>query len=101
MTFSDTTSIIIRAVVRSWRNRQTRTFEGRMGDRMGSSPIDRTNKIRRFYTTDFCMPLFYAGGRIPNMTNDATPIKEKHDFPLMRQMILRAYISSAYFSRIS
>ncbi len=29
-------------VERSWRNRQTRTFEGRMGDRMGSSPIDRT-----------------------------------------------------------
>lgn len=28
--------------MRSWRNRQTRTFEGRMGDRMGSSPIDRT-----------------------------------------------------------
>lgn len=28
--------------LRSWRNRQTRTFEGRMGDRMGSSPIDRT-----------------------------------------------------------
>ena len=28
---------------RSWRNRQTRTFEGRMGDRMGSSPIDRTS----------------------------------------------------------
>ena len=27
---------------RSWRNWQTRTFEGRVGDRMGSSPIDRT-----------------------------------------------------------
>src|SRR5690606_39603941 len=27
---------------RSWRNWQTRTFEGRMGNRMGSSPIDRT-----------------------------------------------------------
>ncbi len=31
-----------RKKARSWRNRQTRTFEGRMGDRMGSSPIDRT-----------------------------------------------------------
>ena len=28
--------------MRLWRNRQTRTFEGRMGDRMGSSPINRT-----------------------------------------------------------
>jgi hypothetical protein len=28
--------------LRSWRNRQTRTFEGRVGNRMGSSPIDRT-----------------------------------------------------------
>ena len=32
---------------RSWRNRQTRTFEGRMGDRMGSSPIDRTTKLMK------------------------------------------------------
>ena len=28
--------------MRSWRNRQTRAFEGRMGDRVGSSPTDRT-----------------------------------------------------------
>ena len=28
--------------MRSWRNRQTRTFEGRMGNRPGSSPGDRT-----------------------------------------------------------
>ena len=40
--------IIAPAVVRSWRNRQTRTFEGRMGDRMGSSPIDRTRKETAF-----------------------------------------------------
>ena len=31
-------------VMRPWRNRQTRTFEGRMGDRMSSSLIGRTNK---------------------------------------------------------
>ena len=30
--------------MRVWRNWQTRTFEGRMGDRMGSSPIIRTTK---------------------------------------------------------
>ena len=35
-------NIIRNQFLRSWRNRQTRTFEGRMGDRMGSSPIDRT-----------------------------------------------------------
>ena len=32
--------------LRSWRNRQTRTFEGRMGNRPGSSPGDRTIKSR-------------------------------------------------------
>ena len=30
--------------LRSWRNRQTRTFEGRMGNHGGSSPPDRTKK---------------------------------------------------------
>ena len=40
--------------LRSWRNRQTRTFEGRMGDRMGSSPIDRTRTI----STHQCVLLF-------------------------------------------
>ncbi len=34
--------------MRLWRNRQTRTFEGRMGDRMGSSPINRTRKEKPF-----------------------------------------------------
>ena len=39
-------------VMRSWRNRHTRTFEGRVGDRTGSSPVDRTQqkslKTQRF-----------------------------------------------------
>ena len=30
--------------MRTWRNWQTRTFEGRMGDRPGSSPGARTTK---------------------------------------------------------
>ena len=34
---------IIAMVMRSWRNRHTRTFEGRVGDRTGSSPVDRTS----------------------------------------------------------
>lgn len=28
--------------MRSWRNRQTRTVEGRVRESMGSSPFDRT-----------------------------------------------------------
>jgi hypothetical protein len=31
--------------MRSWRNRQTRTVEGRVRKGMGSSPFDRTKKI--------------------------------------------------------
>ena len=30
--------------MRLWRNWQTRTFEGRVGNRMGSSPISRTKQ---------------------------------------------------------
>ena len=33
--------------MREWRNRQTRTFEGRVGDRTGSIPVSRTNKKDR------------------------------------------------------
>ena len=51
--------IIAPAVVRSWRNRQTRTFEGRMGDRMGSSPIDRTKKNDLYI---HCASLFFCKG---------------------------------------
>ena len=36
------TGDIIIPVLRSWRNWHTRTFEGRVGDRTGSSPVDRT-----------------------------------------------------------
>ena len=32
--------------MRSWRNRQTRTFEGRVGDHMGSSPVSYTHLYR-------------------------------------------------------
>lgn len=33
---------IINMFARLWRNRHTRTFEGRVGDRTGSSPVNRT-----------------------------------------------------------
>ncbi len=36
--------------MRLWRNRQTRTVEGRVGDRMGSSPISRTIQRINFDT---------------------------------------------------
>ena len=41
------------ANMRLWRNWQTRTFEGRVGDRMGSSPISRTSK-RHCKRSAFC-----------------------------------------------
>lgn len=42
--------------MRLWRNRQTRTFEGRMGNHPGSSPGNRTNRER-------LGPLFFNGYR--------------------------------------
>ncbi len=44
--------------MRVWRNWQTRTFEGRMGDRMGSSPIIRT-KMGYFEGKNLQKPLFF------------------------------------------
>lgn len=35
--------------MRPWRNRQTRTFEGRVGDRTGSSPVGRTKFDSGFF----------------------------------------------------
>ena len=32
--------------MRLWRNRQTRTFEGRMGNHPGSSPGNRTKSMK-------------------------------------------------------
>ena len=34
---------------RSWRNWQTRTFEGRVSNHTGSSPVDRTNEKSPFF----------------------------------------------------
>ena len=39
--------VLINTAMREWRNRQTRTFEGRVGDRTGSIPVSRTKQIRR------------------------------------------------------
>ena len=36
--------------LRLWRNWQTRTFEGRMGDHPGSSPGNRTKKRERNFS---------------------------------------------------
>ena len=41
--------------MREWRNRQTRTFEGRVGNRTGSSPVSRTKKVVSF-RYDFFYP---------------------------------------------
>lgn len=51
--------------MRSWRNWQTRTFEGRVGNRMGSSPIDRTkfNRYSPCYARVFAFRGFSLNGR--------------------------------------
>ena len=40
--------------MRDWRNRQTRTFKGRVGDRVSSSLTSRTNKKQHFSVLLFC-----------------------------------------------
>ena len=52
--------------MRLWRNRQTRTFEGRMGDRMGSSPIDRTKKM----TCTFIVQVIFFGAGEQGLERD-------------------------------
>ena len=51
--------------MRLWRNWQTRTFEGRVGNRMGSSPISRTKKsgfLTRIYLYPKCSIILYFQG---------------------------------------
>ena len=50
--------------MRPWRNRQTRTFEGRMGDRMSSSLIGRTNK-----KLGKCAKFFFHCSRIATLAS--------------------------------
>ena len=50
--------VLINTAMREWRNRQTRTFEGRVGDRTGSIPVSRTKQIRECKST----PLFVCHG---------------------------------------
>ena len=38
-----------------WRNWQTRTFEGRVGNHMGSSPIGRTKQKNHAKAWFFCL----------------------------------------------
>ena len=46
--------------MRPWRNRQTRTFEGRVGNRAGSSPVGRTKRKedRQDLSSLFCLLWF-------------------------------------------
>ena len=41
--------------MRDWRNRQTRTFKGRVGDRVSSSLTSRTNKRATFKCRSFSL----------------------------------------------
>ena len=56
--------------MRDWRNRQTRAFKGRVGDRVGSSPTSRTTKRKHasvsfFHALRLCLSanLAYKVGR--------------------------------------
>ncbi len=52
-------------LMRSWRNRQTRTVEGRVREGMGSSPFDRTiEKTVSFELTVFCFACIHADLRM-------------------------------------
>ena len=66
---------IMPLLAREWRNRQTRTFEGRVGNsRTGSSPVSRTMQkalkhlcfkafslfLRTYYTLNYTQQLFYT-----------------------------------------
>ncbi len=50
--------------MRSWRNWQTRTFEGRVGNRMGSSPIDRTKFAYFSRLWEFCSQSLFSYAEI-------------------------------------
>lgn len=52
--FSGSQLLEVKVKMRSWRNRQTRTFKGRVGNRVGSSPTDRTNWAGIHWRLCFC-----------------------------------------------
>ena len=51
--------------MRSWRNWHTRTFEGRVREGTGSSPVDRMKSVQtadmRFYLMSAVLPWFDEG----------------------------------------
>mgnify|MGYP007081756874 CR=1 FL=1 len=53
--------------MRDWRNRQTRTFKGRVGDRVSSSLTSRTNK-----KSDTSVSLFFVGASLSVFSRQAT-----------------------------
>ena len=64
-------SIIVKSFKRGWRNWQTRTFEGRVGNHTGSSPVLRTNRRKTaversfFVHVLFCARLKFRGENTP------------------------------------
>ena len=59
-------SIIVKSFKRGWRNWQTRTFEGRVGNHTGSSPVLRTNRRKTAVERSFfCARLKFRGENTP------------------------------------
>lgn len=50
--------------MRSWRNWQTRTFEGRVGNHVGSSPTDRTKFAYFSRLWEFCFQSLFSYAEI-------------------------------------
>ena len=62
--------------MRDWRNRQTRAFKGRVGDRVGSSPTSRTTNgnttVLPFF---YCMCVFCLPANLANKVGRNTPLR--------------------------
>ena len=61
--------------MRLWRNRQTRTFEGRMGNHPGSSPGNRTTIYNgtQLSVPFFLFSLVIYGGAVTGRVHRMTP----------------------------
>ena len=76
--------------MRDWRNRQTRAFKGRVGDRVGSSPTSRTKKNGNTTSASvfYCLCVFCLSANLANKVGRNTPLRSVA-FALLRSARLR------------
>lgn len=68
--------------MRSWRNRQTRTVEGRVRESMGSSPFDRTKGLKPLIINGFN---FYMHSRAEGLSPEReSNIRKEHRRRLLK-----------------